>query len=287
MRTVLVVGATGTVGRELVNQLVSTTSSHDVAVRALVREPSSTVLPASVDVVRGDLTRPETLEPALDNVDAVFLVWATSPATAPAVIERIASHSPRLVLLTAPHQTQHPFFQQPNPMQAMLAGIERCVEATSLAYTFIRPHMFADNCIGWWGDPIRKREVVRWPLLAAPTAPIDPRDIAAVAAKILADASGTHARESYVVTGPASLTQRDQLQIIADALGRPVPVEELTLDEARRMIPFPPAALEMLLGAWQAALGQPAYVTTTVAELLGRDARTFREWADHNAAAFR
>jgi uncharacterized protein YbjT (DUF2867 family) len=284
MSTVLVIGGTGTVGRCLVAELLAA----GVTVRALLRDAARADVPAAVARVQGDLTRPETLDAALAEVDAVFLVWTAGPATAPAVIDRIAQRAPRLVFLTAPHQTPHPFFQQPNPLRALLAGIERHIEASPLAWTFVRPGMFAANCIHWWAHAFRTHDVVRWPLLAAPTAPIDPRDVAAVAVRVLADANTSHAGKSYVITGPESLTQREQLQILADTLGRPLRCEDLTADEARRVlggsVPLP--ALEMLLGAWTAALGQPAYVTNTVAELLARPAHSFHDWARHNAAAF-
>ncbi|MBV9887927.1 MAG: NmrA family NAD(P)-binding protein, partial [Acidobacteria bacterium] len=231
-------------------------------------------------------TDPESLYPALKNIDAVFLVWTAPPATAPAVIDRIAKNTSRLVFLTAPHQTPHPFFQQPNPLSAMLSGIERHIESTPLQSTFIRPGMFASNCIDWWGDAFRKNEVVRWPLLQAPTAPIDPRDIAAVSAHALSDPQSQSRAKSYVITGPESLTQLEQLQIIAATINRPLRYEDLTADEARQVLPFPLPAVNMLLDAWTAALGQPAYITTTVADLLGRPAHTFRAWAQHNASAF-
>ncbi len=284
MPKILIIGATGTVGRNLVSELLSTASAE---VRALLRNPDNANLPPAVDKFRGDLTVPESLDSALKHIDAVFLVWTAPPATAPAVIDRIAANISRLVFLTAPHQTPHPFFQQPNPLSVMLSGIERHIESTPLQSTFIRPGMFASNCIDWWSSAFRNNEPVRWPLLQAPTAPIDPRDIAAVTAHVITDPQPrSHSGKSYVITGPESLTQLEQLQIIAAAINRPLRYEDLTADEARQVLPFPLPAVNMLLDAWTAALGQPAYITTTVADLLGRPAHTFRAWAQHNASAF-
>jgi uncharacterized protein YbjT (DUF2867 family) len=288
MPKILVIGATGTVGRQLVSELLSTNNQ----VRALLRNPDSANLPPSVEKFRGDLTAPDSLDASLQNIDAVFLVWAAPSATAPAVIDRIAKNTSRLVFLTAPHQTPHPFFQHPNALSAMLAGIERHIESTSLDSTFIRPGMFASNSIAWWSSAFRNNEPIRWPLLQAPTAPIDPRDIAAVAAHVLTNPethAQPHAAKNYVITGPESLTQLEQLQIISDVINRPLRCEDLTADDARRVLvpPFPLPVLNMLLAAWTAALGQPAYVTTTVAGLLNRPAHTFRSWAQHNSSAFR
>jgi uncharacterized protein YbjT (DUF2867 family) len=127
---------------------------------------------------------------------------------------------------------------------------------------------------------------VRWPCAAAETAPIDERDIAAVAARVLLDAR--YARGDYVLTGPESLTQVAQVRTIGDAIGRSLHLEELSPDEFRRETAstWPSAIVEMLLSAWQAAVGQPAFVTSAVQEILGSPARTFHQWAADNASMF-
>jgi len=125
---------------------------------------------------------------------------------------------------------------------------------------------------------------VRWPYGDAPTAPTDERDVAAVAVRALLDAR--HDGDELVITGPDSLTQREQVAILGDAIGRPLRFEELTPDEARRELPFPPAALEMLMKAWSAAIGQPALVTDVIEQVTGRRARSFAEWARDHAADF-
>ena len=126
--------------------------------------------------------------------------------------------------------------------------------------------------------------VVRWPYLAAPTAPIDERDIAAVAVRTLCE--DRHAGAEYVLTGPQSLTQLEQISTIARAIGRSLRIEEIPPDEARRDWGSAPGG-NMLLDAFAAAMGQPAFVTSTVEEILGRPARTFHEWATDHAAEFR
>ena len=112
-------------------------------VRALSRRPQSASLPDDVEVVGGDLSAAETLDAALEGVDAVFLVWVAPLATAGTVLERIASNAGRIVLLTSPHRTPHPFFQQPNALRAVHAGLEQLVEASELQWTFLRPGVFA------------------------------------------------------------------------------------------------------------------------------------------------
>jgi len=258
-----------------------------VAVRALSRRAETAGLPTNVEVVSGDLTDPESLDVALDGVGTVFLVWTVPPATVRAVVERLARVSRRIVFLSSPHRTQHPFFQQPNPMAALHAHVEDTLQAAGLAATIIRPGMFASNTRLWWQAMIREEGVVRWPYGGVETAPIDERDVGAVAARVLCDA--THIGADYVLTGPESITQAEQARIIGDAIGRRLHYQELSPEEFRRHTAgrWPPAAVDMLLAAWGAALGRPAFVTSTVAQVTGAPARTFRQWAADHAEAFR
>src|SRR5262249_32648631 len=154
MKRILVTGATGNVGRQVVFQLLA---AGGVQVRALTRNPDSASLPPEVEVVRGDLTVPATLDGCLDGIDAVFLVWTAPASTARVVIERMASHARCVVFLSSPHRTAHPFFQasQPNPIAALHAEVEWLIEASSLQWTFLRPGMFAANARSWWVPQIR------------------------------------------------------------------------------------------------------------------------------------
>jgi uncharacterized protein YbjT (DUF2867 family) len=148
--------------------------------------------------------------------------------------------------------------------------------------------MFAGNARHFWGPQIRRGDVVRWPYLDAPTAPTDERDIAAVAVRALCD--DVHAGAEYVVTGPESLTQAEQVQTIGRALGRSLRGEEISPEEARtQLLPVlgSPVFIDMLLNAWRAARGQPAFVTSTCTAVTGVPARTFLQWATDHAAEFR
>jgi len=140
----------------------------------------------------------------------------------------------------------------------------------------------------FWGPHIRAGDVVRWPYLNAPTAPTDERDLAAVAVRALCEDG--HAGAEYILTGPQSLTHAEQLHTIGRAIGRSLRVEEMSPDEARsELLPIlgSPTVVNMLLNAWAAAIGQPAFVTSSFAELTGAPPRTFLEWATDHAAEFR
>ena len=283
MHRILVIGGTGTVGQEVLSQL----AAKGVPVRALTRNPHAAQFPATVEAIYGDLTRPETLDIGLDGSDVVFLVWTAPAATAPPALERIAKHARRIVYLSAPVNTPHPLFQQPNPARSLGMEIERLIEASGLPWAFLRPGMFAANALHWWAPTIRAGDVVRWPCLSTPTAPIHERDIAGVAVHALCDEQ--QPRAEYVLTGPESLTQFEQLSIIGKIIGRSLHVEDLSPDQARVELArtMPLGVVEMLLSAWTAAAGQPAFVTSTVAEVTGAPARPFADWVRDHAPEFR
>jgi len=204
-------------------------------------------------------------------------------------MERITKAAKRIVYLSAPFKTLHPFFQkaQPNPITALHMKVEAAIEESGREWTFLRPGMFAANSQGFWAGQMRAGDVIRWPHLDSETAPIDERDIAAVAVKSLLEDG--HAGEEYVITGPESLTQREQVEIIARAAGRSVRVEEISPKEAMVELPaqgFPAAALDHLLPAWSGGVGLPAHMTQTVEEVTGRPARRFAEWAAAHASDF-
>lgn len=131
MRHILVIGATGNVGREVVSQLGPWPG---VRIRALVRSPQPSCLPSEVEVMCGDLTSAETLDNCLDEIDTVFLVWNAPPSNVANSLGRIVKHAHRVVFLSSPYKTEHPFFQasQPNPVSSLHREIERLIEACRL-----------------------------------------------------------------------------------------------------------------------------------------------------------
>ncbi|HJT18748.1 MAG TPA: NAD(P)H-binding protein [Thermoanaerobaculia bacterium] len=272
-RRVAVIGATGTIGRAVTTELLS---GGDCDVIAISRTADVSSVPLGARPLRADLTVPASLDAALRGIDAVFLVWTAPADAAAAAIDTIARHVKRLVFLSAPHKTAHPFFQQPNPMAKLMAAVEALIECSNVEWTIVRPGMLASNSIAWWAPQIRAADVVRWPYAQAATSPMDERDIATVATRVL---RGGYAGGDYVLTGPESLTQAEQVEILGEVIGRHLVLRETSPNES----PLP----QMLLQAWAAAVGIPAYVTDTIAKITGRPARTFRQWATDHADAFR
>lgn len=278
MSRILVTGATGNVGKHVVSQL----AGAGLQVRALVRDPDRAKLPDGIEVVKGDLSAPETLEPALKDVESVFLIWPGFAAeTARDVVKVIAAHARRVVYLSADVEdladgAEATLFHQ---------EVERLIRHTDLSWTFLRPVGFAANTLGW-ADQVRQG-VVRWPYGEARRSLIHEKDIAAVAVHVLTSAG--HGGARYVLSGPEQLSQAEQARIIGEAVGREVRWTELPLDVAREQLLAAWGDARFVDGAlagWGAFVDTPEKVTDTVQKLLGRPALTFREWAADHAADF-
>lgn len=282
-RKILVTGATGQVGRHVVNEL----RAAGADVRALVRNPDRANAADSVALVRGDLSVPETLEASLEGIDAVFLVWPfLTVELAPAVLEVIAKHTRRLVYLSAASASDDRKETAKRPA-LFHTEMERLIAAAAFDWTFLRPTGFATNTLGW-APMIRAESVVRWPFGKATRSLIHERDIAAVAARALT--SDRHIGQAYVLSGPNALTQIEQVEIIGEALGRTVRYEDLPPDEARKQLLAAwgnPVFVESAIEGWGQMVVQPEVVTSTVEQITGKSARTFREWAVEHVADFR
>jgi uncharacterized protein YbjT (DUF2867 family) len=277
---ILVTGATGRVGRQLVTQL----AAHGAAVRAVARDPDAAGLPAGVEVVRADLADSGSLAPHLTGIEAAFLLWPfTSPGAAadlaPGAVNAIARQVPRIVYLSAHAAAGRP--------DSFWAQVEHLVEASAAEWTFLRPAGFAANAL-IWADQIRAGDVVRWPYGAAARSLVHERDLAEVARLALTEDG--HAGARYVLTGPARLTQAEQVQAIGMAIGRHLRWEELPEDVARKQLAaaFGDAAFaDSALDTWAGFVRKPEILTTTVQELTGTPARSFGQWAADHADDFR
>ena len=279
---ILVTGATGNVGREVVSQLVSA----GVATRAMTHRPDSADPPINVDLVRGDLANPQSLATALVGVHAVFLVWPLGDADgAPPAIEAIARHARRIVYLSTVAVRDEPE-RQTHPLSAMHARIEGLIARAGVEWTVLRASKFAANTRAW-APQIRASGTVDLPYAAAARSPIHQRDIAAVAVRALTEDG--HAGATYVLTGPASLTECEQVRIIGEALGRTLQCREIAPEVARQEMlaeGSSPELADAALAYWACLVTEGEPITSTVEELTGTPARTFLEWAIEHAVDF-
>lgn len=286
MDKTLVIGATGNVGREVVERLVAAGEApRTLSRRAGVPDEGVGHVRGGVEAVAGDLSEPATLEAALAGTGSVFLVWPfLTTEHAPAVLDALGRHARRVVYVSS-SGVDRTAERQTDPIRQLHADMEALIEKSGLEWTVLRADTFASNACGWAGQ-IRAGDVVRGPDTAA-TAVIDERDIAAVAVRALTEDG--HAGAVYVLTGPQVLSRAQQVRAIGEAVGRSLRFEAVPADVAReRMLADgrPPALVDALLAGAEA---RPAseLITTAVEELTGAPARTFASWAADRADVFR
>ncbi|MYS86861.1 NAD(P)H-binding protein [Embleya scabrispora] len=278
--TILVTGATGTVGRHVVARLVAAGRP----VRALTRTPETAGLPKGVDVVKGDLNRSGAL--AFDGVRSVFLIAgifdpAHAADLAQALVGRaVAAGVARIVTLTSSAVTTGR-----GGHYDTLHAVEQVVEKCQVAWTHVRPGEFAVNKLDVWGASIRNESMVRNAYPDGIGVPIHEADIADVAA--IALTRDGHAGRAYDLTGPEALTHREQAQAIGAGLGRAIAFEGLTYGQARRAYleaGFPAEIAEFILGYQAEYAEEPPSVSPTFEQVTGKKGRTLAQWAVDHAA---
>jgi len=282
---ILVTGATGTIGRPLIEVL----SSAGADIRAVIRKGQAAGLPAHVEVVVGDLSRPDTIAPALRGVSAVFL---HPRAVADAAFELVAlareQGVQRVVALSAIN-IDDPLDQQPSRYNGdRNKEAEQAAVASGLEWVSLRPSSFASNTLQAWGAQIRAGDVVRYVYAAFEESLLDERDLAAVAGRALL--SDDLLGRRLMLSGPQSLSHAELVATIGEVIGRPLRFQEVEPEVLKRgMIAngFSEPFVDALLARYAREVGQAAPVTGEVAQILGRPARSYAEWVADHADAFR
>jgi uncharacterized protein YbjT (DUF2867 family) len=261
---ILVTGATGNIGRHVVSGLAEAGQSPRTFSR-------------SAGEYRGDLRDPAALTAALAGVDTVFLLWpGPSGEGARETVEVITSSSVRKVVYVSAMAAETGFWGE----------VEKAIESSDVEWTFLRPGGFATNTLGW-AEMIRTTGEVRWPYGEASRSLIHEKDIADVAVRALLTSDLAGQRPE--LTGPATITQAEQVRQIGEAIGRELRWVEVPSGVARQELLAEWGDQDFVDGAlayWASLVGGGEPVTDTVERITGRPARTFRQWADDHRADF-
>ncbi|TFH68206.1 NAD(P)H-binding protein [Cellulomonas sp. HD19AZ1] len=276
---VLVVGASGAVGGAVVAGLLE----RGVEVRATSRTPERLSLPSQVRTSAADLDDPASFDPALEGVERVFL-YADMTHPEP-LLARVAAAGVRHVVLLSSSAVTAPGAAD-DFNGARFLRVERAVEDSGVAHTFLRPGGFASN-VARWSWSIRTDGTVPLPHPAAAQVPVHEADVADVA--VVALTGDALLGAAPVLTGPQVLTLREQVATIGDVLGRDVRVVEQTEAESAALLArhVPEVWVRQIIGDWRAAVGATPAVSREHERLTGRPARTFRTWVEDHVDLFR
>lgn len=285
-KTILVTGASGNVGSELVRQLAA--AGHQV--RAFVKnEASAKNLPThKVELAFGDYARPATLEAAMRGVDAVYALTPVAEQATAWMIDIIDAAKRARVKHVVKHSGYGAHAQGVTEIARRHAAGDEHLRNSGLSYTILQPNSYMQNLL-WQAGSIQQQGAIYLPLGDAKQSVVDVGDIAAVAVKVLTEPG--HDKKTYVLSGPQSLSLAEQAAIIAAARGKPV-----------QYVAVPPAAAEEAMKsqgmpAWNAhtiadfmayvATGAYADVTGDVKAILGREPTSFTEFVARHLDAFR
>lgn len=283
--SILVIGATGTIGKEVIKQF----SARGIPVRALVHSPekAASLTAPGVEAVIGDLGKPETIETAMHGITRVFL-------NTPSDLEKVAWENNVLqnakragVSYIVKISVLGSRLDSPLKIAQQHAQVEQALSESGLTYTILQPHMFMQNLLAN-AESIASNEVFYAPLGNGKVGLVDARDIAAVAVAALTESGNEN--QTYVLTGPEALSYGELAERFSTVLGKPVTYVNVS----------PEAARQAMVGAgtpeWLAddllflmatfAVGQGEIVTKAVADVAHKQPISFEQFVTDYRALF-
>ncbi len=282
---ILVTGATGTTGSAVVRAL----AAAGVPVRAFVRDAgkAATLRLPGVEIAVGDLDHPETLVPALDGVDHLFLLTPVDPRqveqqghAVDAAQRAGVRHVVKLSVLGAGLDASL-------SLARWHGQTEKQIEQSGMAWTHLRPHYFMQNTLGFAAS-IAARGAIHAPMRDGRIGLVDTRDIAAVAACVLTRSG--HEGKAYDITGPEALSFHDIAARIGEATGRAVTYVDVSPSDAEKFLlagGMPAWLADTLVGLYGIfAAGHASATTRVIEDVTGRPARTFAQFAAEHARVF-
>lgn len=276
--TYLITGATGSVGKSIVAQLLSTGQDVRIVTRDVRKAP------AGVEAVQGDFTKGDLPSRAFEGVNRVFLFPAQEGVDAFLKQAKAAQVEQLVVLSSLAAAMEHE--RDKTSMSALHhLAIEQAVIASGIPYTFLRSGNFANNLL-FWAHSIQTGDTVYGPYASSAQVLIHEADVAVVAVRALTQDG--HQGKTYHLTGPQALTRIEQLNCIGDAVGRKLHFQEIPADvfqkEMQKYMPLP--VIKMLLDYWSDTVAVPEVALPTVEQLTGHKGRTLAQWAKDHASDF-
>jgi uncharacterized protein YbjT (DUF2867 family) len=281
--TILITGATGNIGGEVVQRLME----RKVPIRGLVRNPkkATKLTQQGIELAISDLSQPETLEAALQGIEKAFLVLPNLPNQIELECTFINTAKragiKQLVKLSVMRAGEIP-----STFQKWHRQIEEHLEQSGIAWTHLRPNMLMQN-MRWFAQTIAENGAFYNCVGDAKISHVDAHDVAAVAAACLSETG--HENRSYVLTGAKAITFTEIADILSKAISKPVEYVDLSPNELKtaRLANGEPewyldAELE-LCAAWKQGAGSE--ITNAIAEIIHHPATSYESFAQDYAQA--
>ncbi|MBV9667542.1 MAG: SDR family oxidoreductase [Nitrososphaeraceae archaeon] len=298
-RTILVIGATGTVGSEVVKQIVSSSSSsssdQNVIIRAAIHSQNKAdkfkQYNKTVEIVNMDYNHPKTIADAIDHVDKLFLLTLPTP-------NMIDIYSDLVKEIRKYDRINHIVM-----LSSMAAGTalgttigrlhrqeEKIIQESGIPYTFLRPNAFMQNFINFFGQTIRNQNAFYLPAGDGKVSFVDARDIAAVAAQALTSDNNRYTGKAYIITGQEAISFGQAAESLSNAIGKRISYVDIPEEDARKEMRHM-GMEEWLIDAMMESYsiiraGHASQTTTVVEQITGRKPIPFTRFAKDHAKFF-
>ena len=290
VETILVTGATGTVGREVIRQLASVDSEFNIkAACHSLQRLENIIEDDRIKSIRIDFNVPETLREALKSTDKVFLLTPFQP-------DMVQHSSNMLAEIKNAENIKHivklsTMGADFEPGGRLHRQVEKMIEDSGIAYTFLRPNAFMQNFVNFYSHMIKEQDALSLPAGDGKVSFVDARDIAAVAVQTLTcNNDGRHYSKTYDITGPEAISYDDAVNILAEQVRKKIAYVNISNDDAFKAMKY--IGLDdwlidtILEGYNNLRKGYYSPVTNVVKEITMKKPISFREFAKDYAKVF-
>lgn len=281
---ILITGATGNIGKEVINGLLD---KGQAARGTAINSQDAQKIPVGVQPVLFDFSNQQTYDPALEDVDKIFLMRP------PQITDIEHTLNPFVDAAKSRGVSQIVFLSllgvEDNPKVPHYAAEQHIIKS-GIPFTFLRPSFFMQNLNTTHRQEIKEDDEIFIPVGTAKTSFIDAGDVGAVAARTLLELG--HANKAYDLTGPEALDYYQVADILSEVLGRKITYKDPSLAafvwrmwRKRKTTLVFALVMAMLYNSTKKGLAD--VVTDQVDKILGRPPITFRQYAENNKSAWK